>query len=457
MTDSHAVCRRELVEEELTPGSREHLAGCMECSRFAERFEAALRAAPSLAAPPMPPGLTARVLERLRIERASAPLDAPGPWQRRIGARRVLPPPGRRRWIAAMAVAAAAVVLAVTLVPILEGRSAQAALLSASRATARRATAGVAVTGNVRGAPRGNAASGEVGRFAIRTSAEGEVAFARQLHLRGSTVVTGAGPGEKPEDEEFDVVVKGRKVYDVGVGGLQQRDDPLPPGLALGSPGSILAVLSAGASAEVRDLGETALNGERVRHYRFAVPSSVLRVPFASSSSSRWATDVWIGEADETLRALSAVGRGSAAGASAFRWAMSLGVRLSRFGVEVPRVEVASSRLTADGSPLLARAVTLARHEGDRALGRSVPVESVVADEGFWVGTSERNRVFVHVLARNESPPRIRAGARVSFTGVVRRNPDEVRSFGLSTAEGRQLLRRQGYHIEVAAGDLRSG
>jgi hypothetical protein len=53
-------------------------------------------------------------------------------------------------------------------------------------------------------------------------------------------------------------------------------------------------------------------------------------------------------------------------------------------------------RLTGDGQPMLpVPADGLGRFEGTRAEGNAVVVQSVVGDSGFWVGTSEQDRVYV--------------------------------------------------------------
>ena len=83
-------------------------------------------------------------------------------------------------------------------------------------------------------------------------------------------------------------------------------------------------------------------------------------------------------------------------------------------------------------------------------------MQMVAANEGFWVGTSERDRVWVQLTRTRESPFAVKAGQRVWFTGrMVANPPDFTKRVGITTAEGASLLRQQGYHIEVQANRLR--
>ncbi len=93
----------------------------------------------------------------------------------------------------------------------------------------------------------------------------------------------------------------------------------------------------------------------------------------------------------------------------------------------------------------------LTRVVGQPAEGRSVGVLSVPSDEGFWVGTDNTNRVFVHLaLAPSESPFDIDPGDTVNFSGTVRAlPPDPQAAFGLTPAEGLADLRRHGAYIEA--------
>jgi RNA polymerase sigma factor (sigma-70 family) len=98
----------------------------------------------------------------------------------------------------------------------------------------------------------------------------------------------------------------------------------------------------------------------------------------------------------------------------------------------------------------------LARHAGQRVRGVNVPARGVYADEGFWVGTSDRNRLWVQLIGRGESPFRVRPGQRATFTGrLVPNPPGFARRVGMVPTEGAALASRQGHHIEVAYADIR--
>jgi RNA polymerase sigma factor (sigma-70 family) len=97
----------------------------------------------------------------------------------------------------------------------------------------------------------------------------------------------------------------------------------------------------------------------------------------------------------------------------------------------------------------------LARHAGQRVRGEHVPARGVDADEGFWVGTSDGDQLWVQLVGRGESPFRVRSGQRASFTGrLVPNPPGFARRVGMVPEEGAALAGRQGHHIEVAYDDI---
>jgi Sigma-70, region 4 len=114
--------------------------------------------------------------------------------------------------------------------------------------------------------------------------------------------------------------------------------------------------------------------------------------------------------------------------------------------------------LTSEGQailPLTGRP-PLARYAGKGVQGQAVRVQMVAANEGFWVGTSEQDRVWVQLTGTHESPFAVKAGQRVWFSGrMVANPPDLPERAGVTTAEGASLLRQQGHHIEVRADHLR--
>ena len=459
----HSRCRQQLVDDELTVDSRAHLQECGDCASFARRFESVLRAAPSLVGRAMPDGLTARVLERVDQERAAPPAQRsrrPRWKPRRPGAVRSTRPRVNRMAAVAMATAAA-LILALVALPLLGRDSAQAALLQASRQTASRDTANLVIRGTVDGSPASNepATTGQTGQFTVATRAQGQMAFGDRFHLVGSSTVEGAGPGVGLKSERFDVAVFGRKAYDMEGDRLRPRPKGLPIGVVLGSPDSVLDLLAAGARGDVKDLGLAQVNGERLHGYRFQVRGDVLRSPLPSSSASGWITEAWIGWADQALRQFTLGGRGTAESASGFNWRASF--KMVLFGLGDKVFDQAGERgiVRARGMPIvpLPPGEDLSPFSGRRAEAQEVPVQSVVADEGFWVGLNERDRVFVHLVGRGESLRKVRAGAKVSFTGTITKNPADLAGLGVSADEGAALLQRQGYHVEVHRSDLRVG
>lgn len=87
---------------------------------------------------------------------------------------------------------------------------------------------------------------------------------------------------------------------------------------------------------------------------------------------------------------------------------------------------------------------------GDKAVAKSVTVESVVSDEGFWAGDAN-DRVFVRLrTGGDESGPQIKAGDRVDFTGSVKQHDASfAQKLGVEGNEGAEELTSQGAHIEV--------
>ena len=101
-----------------------------------------------------------------------------------------------------------------------------------------------------------------------------------------------------------------------------------------------------------------------------------------------------------------------------------------------------------------AAAGRLAQLSGQSAAGQSITVQSVVADEGFWVGQSDQSRVFVFLSPQakskpGESPFQVRAGQRIDLTGVVKPVPGDLTPLGVDQAEGSGQLRSQGHYVEA--------
>jgi hypothetical protein len=118
--------------------------------------------------------------------------------------------------------------------------------------------------------------------------------------------------------------------------------------------------------------------------------------------------------------------------------------------------------LTAEGTSLLPVAQgagpngELTSQVGKAATAQGVLVQSVPADEGFWVGTSETDRVWVQLSGTDESGYEVQQGDRVDFTGqVTAHDPGFPTQVGVNAAEGADQLDQQAAHIEVAKSQLR--
>jgi RNA polymerase sigma factor (sigma-70 family) len=116
-----------------------------------------------------------------------------------------------------------------------------------------------------------------------------------------------------------------------------------------------------------------------------------------------------------------------------------------------PRLQVAVGQV--DLLPLAGQ--SLIRFAGSTARVDRVPVASVPADEGFWIGQGA-SRLWVQLRTARESPPVIRPGEVVTFTGtVVANDPGLAPRVGLSAAEGAGQLQNQAVHLAVAPSGLR--
>ncbi len=109
----------------------------------------------------------------------------------------------------------------------------------------------------------------------------------------------------------------------------------------------------------------------------------------------------------------------------------------------------------ASGPVLDPSADLLAPHVGKRVTARSVVVQSVPADEGFWLGR-RGGRVFVRLKGKDESPLKIRAGKRVIFSGrVVSHGVGFAQRVGVTSRLDDHDLRSKRWHIDVPYKSLR--
>jgi hypothetical protein len=111
----------------------------------------------------------------------------------------------------------------------------------------------------------------------------------------------------------------------------------------------------------------------------------------------------------------------------------------------------ADGSLTARNESLLpVPAGGLAAYETAQAAGRQVTVQSVVKDEGFWVGTSEQDRVYVEyggdVGADENEGFEPAVGDKVNLNGEMRPAPENPgRTLRLSDRDARQVSEQGAY------------
>ncbi len=114
----------------------------------------------------------------------------------------------------------------------------------------------------------------------------------------------------------------------------------------------------------------------------------------------------------------------------------------------------APGTLTVGTTDLLGTPAALAglRDLADQpAVATGTPVQAVVADEGFWVGADERNRVYVVLSpaarqAAGESPFQVSAGQRIDLTARVTALAGPA-DLGVTPAEGAEQLATQGAYL----------
>ena len=118
--------------------------------------------------------------------------------------------------------------------------------------------------------------------------------------------------------------------------------------------------------------------------------------------------------------------------------------------------EGGAGTLTAGGTALLpVEAATLREAVGQDATGERVRVQEVVPEEGFFVGTSETDRVYVEFggdvgeteEGSNSYEPA--EGDEVNLTGPVREAPAEPEQTLNLDADDAALVREQGVYINA--------
>lgn len=115
--------------------------------------------------------------------------------------------------------------------------------------------------------------------------------------------------------------------------------------------------------------------------------------------------------------------------------------------------------VVADGDTVLSAdsAAAMSDHKDAQAVGHAVKVQSVPADEGFWVGSSTENRLWVQLTnTGGESDYRVKQGDSIDFTGTVKTAAaDFAAAAGVTADEGADQLTRQGHYIAVSSSDVK--
>lgn len=116
--------------------------------------------------------------------------------------------------------------------------------------------------------------------------------------------------------------------------------------------------------------------------------------------------------------------------------------------------------VTAAGTNLLdaaASGTSLTGHHGQKAVGHGARVQSVPADEGFWVGTSDQDRIWVQLSGTGgESDYKVKQGDAVDFTGTIATAaPGFAAKTGLTEAEGAGQLTKQGVYVSVPSSSVK--
>ncbi len=109
--------------------------------------------------------------------------------------------------------------------------------------------------------------------------------------------------------------------------------------------------------------------------------------------------------------------------------------------------------MTADGTALLPVPTDgLTTYVGRQAHAQQVRVRSVVQDEGFFIGTSQADRVYVEYggdVGENEQRFLPEVGDIVNLTGPVRPAPqDPAQTLNLGRADA-QLVEEQGGYVNA--------
>jgi hypothetical protein len=110
----------------------------------------------------------------------------------------------------------------------------------------------------------------------------------------------------------------------------------------------------------------------------------------------------------------------------------------------------------APESVALADVDDLRDHVGQQVVVDAAEVDSVPADEGFWVDAGG-DRVWVQVDTAGESPYTVTEGQRVAFSGLVVAHDEDFARRPEFPAGDAEELTEAGAHVEVDVSDLQLG
>jgi hypothetical protein len=170
--------------------------------------------------------------------------------------------------------------------------------------------------------------------------------------------------------------------------------------------------------------------GDDPRPAATPLPSATLSTPSVSSSPGATVTP-------STTASVSVSGSAGASGAA---------------GGEAGTVVAGGDAVLGGGS-----ARQLGDYHDQQAVGRAVRVQSVPADEGFWVGTSTTDRIWVQLTGtRGESDYKVKQGDAIDFTGTVTAAAAGfAEKAGVTAAEGAAQLTQQGHYVAVPSSTVK--
>ncbi|MFI5497389.1 hypothetical protein [Actinoplanes sp. NPDC051859] len=99
----------------------------------------------------------------------------------------------------------------------------------------------------------------------------------------------------------------------------------------------------------------------------------------------------------------------------------------------------------------------LRANDAAKATAHRVRVQSVPADEGFWIGPNTRDRLWVTLTGTHgESIFTVKRGDTAEFTGVIARvTPNFTTDAGITRDEGTDQINQQGFYLSVPAASVK--